>query len=96
MLEKLVQLDHRQGDHGHNKLTSVDQQKSLCAEWLDGGDDLSGLSVQQNDGNDESDTMPIVTIKNMWLSHGKLIEADIKKLTTILSLAIILFAFKIK
>ena len=35
----------------------------LCAEWLDEIDaDLSGLSVQQNDGNDESDTTPIITI----------------------------------
>ena len=34
----------------------------LCAEKLDEDDaDLSGLSVQQNDGNDESDTTPIIT-----------------------------------
>ena len=34
----------------------------LCAEWLDENDaDLPGLSVQQNDGNYESDTTPIIT-----------------------------------
>ena len=33
----------------------------LCAEWLDENDvDLSGLSVQNNDGNDEFDTTPII------------------------------------
>ena len=37
----------------------------LCDEWLDENDvGLSGLSVQQNDGNDESDTTPIITIED--------------------------------
>ena len=35
----------------------------FCAERLDENDvDLSGLSVQQNDGNGESDTKLILTI----------------------------------
>ena len=36
----------------------------LLAEWLDEDDvDLTGLSVQRDNGNDESDTMPIVRIE---------------------------------
>ena len=34
----------------------------LCDEWLNENDvELSGLSVQQKDENDESVTMPIIT-----------------------------------
>ena len=34
----------------------------LHAEWIDEDYvNLSGLSVQQNDGNDESDTNPIIS-----------------------------------
>ena len=40
---------------------------NLCDEWLDEDDvDLSGLSVQLNDGNDESDIMPIIIFDFPW------------------------------
>ena len=98
MLKKYIQ-QHRQYDHGRNKLTPVEQQKPsanssgwqkelmaiiehkehsdiLSAEWLDEDDaDLSDLSFQQIDGNDESITMPIVTIEEyltfLWEDDGK-------------------------
>ena len=45
-------------------IAHMEQSGILWAEWLDEDDvELSGLLVQQNDGNDESDTMPIVTIE---------------------------------
>ena len=36
----------------------------LCDKWLD-ENDLSGLSVQQNDGNDESDATLITTTEEL-------------------------------
>ena len=36
----------------------------LSAEWLDEDDvDLSGITVPQDDGNDKSVAMPIITIE---------------------------------
>ena len=52
---------------------------------------LSDLTVQQNDGNDESDTTPLTAIEERLTFHVKMIEADIQKLTIIFSLTIILF-----
>ena len=51
--------------------------------------------IQQNDGNDESDTMLNITIEEHLTSHGKMIKADIKKLTITFSLTeIVLFILK--
>ena len=40
------------------------------------------------DGDDESDTILIVTIEENLTFHGKMIEADIKKLTITFNLTI--------
>ena len=62
------------------QLLCTENSDILCAEWLDENDvDLSGLSVQQNDGNDESDNTRIITIKELLIFQWKMIEADIKK-----------------
>ena len=46
---------------------------AIIAERLDEDDvDLSGLLLQQNDGNDESDTKPIVTIEEHLTFPGKM------------------------
>ena len=44
----------------------------LSAEWLDEDDvDLSGITVPQDDGNDKSVAMPIITIEEHLASPWK-------------------------
>ena len=56
---------------------------------------MSGLSVQENDGNDESN-MLIVTIEELLTFPWEIGRSWHKKLAIIYTLTIILFIFKIK